>query len=656
MAAAATTPKNGLCFAWLDDTSDQDPNAKAIFLSIYEQVFTFTNPGECLELVESAEGEAPFISILVSGKYGQMLVHDRFQPLNQVKNIYVFCFDISKHNQWAQQCDKVRCVDSDFAKLLKCMQQDVQKTTKQKPQPPEDQQEQEQQQHQEPQDQEEFIPLEPERFLDDNNLYDQLALDLLIQKSDDNDGAEDFTNYCRTLNENNNEGEEQQYFKPDKPLKEWFNRELFFVNLNSTDLAQLWTLRWFIRLFYRQLTNEYEHLIKDGKKVRAYYGAWLNSDELDGMKHRIGKFIIFTELLTAYTTTHMALDSIKDKKDEQRKHKIIFEINVDTNTRLTVPYGEIRKDELLFWCGSRYRLMKIEFIESENEHEGSYWLLGLSLCPTLDTKQSIQTLYEYYLKNLTELKNLHHAFGRILMYKGLYYQAEKWLLTNNHYEDLAVLAIRQNQCEKANQYLEHLPEDSDDANLLRAYVNLLLSSDNIAKGRTFLMKICSEATDRIVRARANIALGFLNLIVTQQIDQALDHFTLGSQTLCKYVPDIHPDIAKSFIGIGYTHFVRHDIDEAEKYFQMALKIQKQSLTYNHPDIAKTRNGLAHCLSRKKQTIKQALKEFEYALNILSNTFRREREHHPEILATIHDIDKLRKEKDLHPRNTLLDYI
>ena len=46
------------------------------------------------------------------------------------------------------------------------------------------------------------------------------------------------------------------------------------------------------------------------------------------------------------------------------------------------------------------------------------------------------------------------------MYKGLYYQAEKWLQIHNHYEDLAEIAIRQNQHEQANQYLEHLPEDS----------------------------------------------------------------------------------------------------------------------------------------------------------------------------------------------------
>jgi tetratricopeptide (TPR) repeat protein len=242
------------------------------------------------------------------------------------------------------------------------------------------------------------------------------------------------------------------------------------------------------------------------------------------------------------------------------------------------------------------------------------------------------------------------------MYKGFYYQAEQWLQINHHYQELAEVAIRQNEIERANQYLAHLSEDSDDANLLRAYVNLLTSSDNINKARAILMRIFSEATDILVRARANLALGFIHLATSQPIDQTLDYFKLGNKALCKNLPDIHPDIAKSLIGIGYTYFAQQNINEAEKAFQMALEIQKQSLRYDHPDFAKTRNGLAHCLANEKRTVKQALKEFEYAFNILIQTFPREAKTHPEILLTKNDSEKLRKGKKLQARNTLLDYI
>ena len=297
-------------------------------------------------------------------------------------------------------------------------------------------------------------------------------------------------------------------------------------------------------------------------------------------------------------------------------------------------------------------MIKIEYIDQQD----AYWLIGLNLCSTLDLKPSIQTLYEYYLKELTELNNIHHAFGRIFMSKGSYNQADKWLQIGNHYQELTELALRQNHYELAKQYLEHLSEDSHEANLLRAYLHILTSNDNFSKARLILLKIFSEATDKLIRARANIGLGFINLILTQQIDVALEHFTLGHEVLCKLLPDIHPDIAKSFIGIGYTYYIQRNIIDAKTCFQKALAIQKQSLIYNHPDFAKTRSGLAHCLSSDKQTIKQALNEFEYALDILSDTFQGEHQHHPEVIATKHDIEKLRKGKELRPRNTLLDYI
>ena len=39
-----------------------------------------------------------------------------------------------------------------------------------------------------------------------------------------------------------------------------------------------------------------------------------------------------------------------------------------------------------------------------------------------------------------------------------------------------------------------------------------------------------------------------------------------------------------------------------------------------------------------------------------NTFHRDHKKHPEIVLTKSDIEKVRKGKELHARNTLLDYI
>ncbi|CAF0770729.1 unnamed protein product [Adineta steineri] len=632
--------KNRQVLVWLDDSAEEDPGVKEVLTSLFDNVFTFTNPETCLELVESIETETPCLSILVSGKYGQMLVHDRLQPLYQVKNIYVFCFDTVKHGRWAQLCDKVRCVFSEINKIFQCMQYDIQNTV-----------EQHQQQQQQQSDKQESQ--QRERFTDDNNIFEYLAFNLIIQSPDD--GIEDFNNYCQTHREMKEPDPEhvavENHIKVQKQsIQEWYRSDLFFTNIYSNDLTQLWTLRWFIRHFYRQLINEQDKSIKDKTKFTTNHGTWLSTDELDAMKHRIGEIIIVIELLMTYTNRQTALDHIQNVK--HNKHKVLFEINIDRTLHGIIPYGEINNEEILLWFGARYRLIKIEYIDQPDP----YWLIGLNLCSTLNLQTSTQNLYEYYFKELTELNNIHYAFGRILMYKGLYIQAEKWLQIDYHYQELAELAIRQCHYEHAKEYLEHLSDDCPNANLLRAYLDILTSNDNYSKARIILLRIFSEATDKLVRARANKAFGFIHLILTKQLDQAYEHFTLGNEVLRKLLPDIHPDIAKSYIGIGYTLYMQGNIVDAKKYFQMAFDIQKQSLIFNHPDFAKSRNGLAHCLSTDKHTVKQALNEFEYALNILLDTFQYNQQHHPEIIATMNDIEKLRKGKELHSRNTLLDYI
>ncbi|CAF4639196.1 unnamed protein product, partial [Rotaria magnacalcarata] len=73
------------------------------------------------------------------------------------------------------------------------------------------------------------------------------------------------------------------------------------------------------------------------------------------------------------------------------------------------------------------------------------------------------------------------------------------------------------------------------------------------------MKIVSEATDRYIRAQANIGLGFISLIMTQQIDLGFEYFTIANEVLRRILPDIHPSIAKSYIGLGYTYYHQHKI-------------------------------------------------------------------------------------------------
>ena len=637
---------------WLDDTAGDETELKTIFLTLFAQVRPFKTAEKCLSFVRAVESPLPCLSILVSGKYGQMLVEEHFQPANQVKDIYVFCFDMNRHNQWAQNCSKVRCVNSEIQKILEQMQRDL--LMDKPPQNPRSDHEPHAGEQGRGEGAQELIEQEPERYSSDTALYDQLALRLLLN-GENTDGAEDFVTYCRAHNDNQVEQPESR-FKPQRPITDWYQPDLEFLRLHCNDFEKLWTLRWFIRLFHEQIVKEFEGAtVRDGN-FTVYSGRWLTAADFDGMKVRIGQTMVMTELLLAHTNEREASTTFETKSNESMAHRVLFQINVNRTLAGTVPYADIGHDEVLFWFGARYRLMKIEYIDEQDPQGEPFWLIGLNLCSTLDSAPSVQNLFAYYQKNLMELNDNYHALGRILMYKGDYHQSEEWLRQTEHHEDLAELALRQCHYERATQLLERLPEDSDNSNLLRAYACILASNPNIAKGRVILTRLSTEATDRILRARVSIALGFINLTISQNSVEALEKFTVASEVLAKYLPDIHPHLIKALIGIAYTHFAHNDINEARKYFEMALTRQKQALTSRHPDFARTHSGLAHCHSAQERTMKQAMREFEHALDVLFVTFHRDEKYHAEILATIHDMKTLEKGRKLQARNTLLDYV
>ncbi|CAF4484851.1 unnamed protein product, partial [Rotaria magnacalcarata] len=74
-----------------------------------------------------------------------------------------------------------------------------------------------------------------------------------------------------------------------------------------------------------------------------------------------------------------ALDSIEN--EEKNKHKVILEINIDPHNRTTVPFAEIKKEQVLLWFGARYQIIKVEYVEQQDEQQQQhpYWLIGLNL-------------------------------------------------------------------------------------------------------------------------------------------------------------------------------------------------------------------------------------------------------------------------------------
>jgi tetratricopeptide (TPR) repeat protein len=639
---------------WLDDGAGNDKTITNILNKIFGDLKLFHDSAECLTYVQSLSTSNVCLSMLVSGKYGEMLVKQYLQQLDFIKAIYVFCFDMKKHSIWAQHCDKVRCVSSEILRIIKEMERE-QKMTVEVLEGPEGDMDDSKDEDNDDQahGMDESKHNEKQRFIHDNTFYNQLALDLLLTYQKD-DGFNDFRTYCEQ-NVNPFDGKSKDLLRSSRKVDDWYQLSPFLYSINVNNIQQLWTLRWFLRAFHQQIFQEHEALIDEPTESSVFYAAWLSDDELDRMKLRMSQTLILTDCVHAYEHVQDALNTVEEKPlVEQTQQKVLFEIMIDPKIKATVPFTAIRNHQYLFWFASRHRLMKIEYVQQTDGHQPMfYWKIGLNLMKTCDFNPAVNDLYQFYRKMLVDKDDLYYAFGRILMLNGKYDQSEKWLENYEDYNLLAELAIRQGRLKAASAYLTKAPEDSNETHILRAYVYILSSNDMVSKGRSVLMKICAEDIDKLIRVRAYIALGFINLALSQNAEQAMDYFQLAFEMASKFLPEVHPDIAKILIGIGYTYYACHNTAKVKESFGLALAKQQQVLACDHPDLAKTRCGLARCQSTNE---KQSLSELNIAYTILMRTFHRQRKTHPEILATLNDIKSLRKGKKLQLHATLLSYI
>ncbi|CAF0960687.1 unnamed protein product [Didymodactylos carnosus] len=656
---------------WIDD--EPNDKAKEALKHLFETLLTFNDPDEFLHTMASDDWRDMPYFVLVSGRYGQRLVKDHLQPLPNVTYIYVYCMDEVKHRQWADHYDKVHCVSNDFKKILTMIERDLQSNSNPKMKPSTktttaglNQQAKEKTKH--------------DRYITDNNLWDQLALVLLLhQSSDDNNSKQDFYEFSKNFistRENDHENkrcltelnEFMNTFVPEESIiwytSDTFLYDLLMSNIYSNDLNSLWSLRYYCTAFYTSLIEENKKFLQEhsSKMITLYHGTHLTSDEFDLLKGNLGQTIIVNKIYSTSVDCQQALALIKSNNNSAQTVPVLMEITVNLELNQYSPFAEIKHNEgereTLFCFGSKFRLMKIEYHEDKQ-----FWLIGIQLCRTID--DNVIELYNYYKNTLFELHNTTYAYGKILYYKGLFANAEMYLnlaLTNETEQltqiqcDLCEFYMRNGDYDRAaDLHTQALTSQSDNfhIHILGCYLKILTKdSDN---ARSSLEKIIADHQNNpLILTKAYVGLGFIS-VFQSNIQYALDLFILADNAAREYLPHNHPERAKILICMGYANYANNNINDAHECFQTAYDLQKQCLSQSHPDIAKTYIGFARIQSANKN-MKQALKYLKEALEIQIETYSSISDQHTEILATEHDIDTLQKKNSLRSRRYLLDYI
>jgi Flp pilus assembly protein TadD len=124
--------------------------------------------------------------------------------------------------------------------------------------------------------------------------------------------------------------------------------------------------------------------------------------------------------------------------------------------------------------------------------------------------------------------------------------------------------------------------------------------------------LLKESTEEIEKARIYFQIGWAKDLQGEY--DALTFYEKSLKIRQQLLPPNHPDLAKSYNGIGGIYDSMGEYLKALSYYQKDLEISQKSLPPNHPDLALSYNNIG-IVYRKLHEYSKALSSYEKALEI-----------------------------------------
>ncbi|CAF1145029.1 unnamed protein product [Adineta steineri] len=545
------------------------------------------------------------IILIVSGSLGQTFIPS-IHDLTQIAYVYIFCFDVDKHNSWTKQWNKIRGVYNNENSLSRKLKDDLRSLT------------------------EVNLPFglfdTGQRSLKDLNneqasfMWSQLITEVLLRLPQSSEAKAEMIGECR-LSYKDNEVQLKNIEIFEKSYREneaikWYTKNGFIFQLfnkafRRQDFEVIFKYRYFLLDLFKEIHSLYVQQYQTVQQhLTVYRGQMMWKSELMKIKQNVGHLIsINTFFSTSISPIVAASFCGNGEYESEGIVSVMFEIELDASTP-SRPFARIETSsvigderEVLFSMGTVFH------VENVDQETDTIWLVKLTW-----NHQTQEKLKE--MKQLTDLLDFYTGqrigdhpsiltFGYFLSKMGLLRQALRFYV-----------------------YLRKtLPKDHSDRGVLHNNLGEVLRKLNYFNQARYhfekSLELCADTMSIYhplwAIVHSNIALLNLNC---RKPKEALKCYRYAAFILSRYIADdverdsiyIEEALAGIYHGMGAAFIYLEEYQNATVCQQKALKIELRILPNDHPTLVESYHELGS-LYMKLKKYSEALKNYETALQI-----------------------------------------
>ncbi|CAF1135405.1 unnamed protein product [Adineta ricciae] len=577
--------------------------------AVVNDVIMCTRSDQCIKFLNKLKEEKSFA--IISGSLGQYLVPE-IHGMRTLDTIYIFCDNISSHQQWTKDWNKIKGVHNNIKDICDALKASIKQVNQDSIHIS-------------------FVTTNEAMFsenlnqLDPNYIYIQIFKYILLKREHYQEQAtEILAAYCCNLYSGNiDELNVIDEFKNDYDPKHaiwWYTRESFIYQmlnraLRTLDADIIVRIGFFIHDLYQQIDQLYMQQLPNyrGKTFIVYRGQGLLKSDFDKLRKTEGGFMSFNNFLSTSMKKDVSLVFAERGSTKADMVGILFIMTIVPRGSST-PFASIKEvsyykieEEILF---SMHTVFRIDAIKQMDNNDQLYEV-ELQLIAAADDKQ-FRRLTKF-ISDQIGIGTVWQQLGQLLiktnhfdkaeeLYKAVLQQPLSEIYETIYYNNLGYVKDRQGDYEQAIKYYEQA------------------SKTNALPGKYPSLATTYNNTGSIYNA-----IG--------QYTEALSYYdkALGIQE--KTLPENHPSLAISYNSIGFVYRELGQYTKALLFYEKALGIQEKTLPPDHPNLITFYNNIGS-VNHYMTEYSKALLFYEKALGIQEKILP---VNHPSLVSSYNDI-------------------